>query len=158
MLGRLDWRDRSRMRYSDLLLKSRSAVPPRCGWLVTLIVASSGVLVSCDRPPLVSISDHPSNKARGVLYGRVTCNSDTRYINGEMNYGIGATLTVRNVGPTGFIRVTIILKCSEGEWSRSEELALCAGEYRTLDYFFYEPTRNAVNIECRASVSPTVSP
>jgi hypothetical protein len=158
MLGRLDWRDRSRMRYSDSLLKSRSAISSRCGWLVTLIVASSGVLVSCKTPTLINISDHPSNKAKGVLYGRIICNSETRYINGEMNYGIAATLTVRNVGPTGFVRVTIILKCSEGEWSRSEEIALCSGEYRNLDYFFYEPTHNALNIECRATVSPTISP
>src|ERR671925_419900 len=127
MLGRLDWRDRRRMRFCDSLLKSRSAVSPRCGWLVTLIVAGSAMVTGCERPALISISDHPSNKARGVVYGRVSYKSDTRYINGEMNYGFAATVTVRNVGPTGFIRVTVFLKCSEGEWSRSEEIALCSG-------------------------------
>ncbi|MBO0719524.1 MAG: hypothetical protein J2P41_01800 [Blastocatellia bacterium] len=89
-----------------------------------------------------------------MLYGEVGFRSESRYINGEMNYGFATNVTVRNIGETGFIRVTVFLKCSEGEWIRSEEIALCAGEYRTLDFFFHEPTHNAVDVQCRATVFP----
>jgi len=144
------------MKLADSRLKSGSSVLHRSGWLFTLVVASSVVLTGCEpkAPTIISISDHPSNKAKGMLYGNVNFRSETRYINGEMNYGIATNVTVRNIGQTGFIKVTIFLKCTEGEWSRSEELALCAGEYRTLDYFFQEPTHYAENVECRAIVSP----
>jgi hypothetical protein len=119
------------------------------------VVASLVVLIGCDqgRTP-AAISEHPSNKAKGGLYGDVRYSSETRFINGEMNHGFTTTVTVRNVGQTGFIKVTVYLKCSEGEWSRSEEIALCAGEYRTLTYFFHEPTHHGANIQCRATVSP----
>jgi hypothetical protein len=79
---------------------------------------------------------------------------ETRYINGEMNYGITATVTVLNTGHTGFIKVIVYLKSSEGEWVRCEELPFSAGEYKILPYFFPEPTYNTTDVQCRATVSP----
>jgi hypothetical protein len=154
-LGHPAWRDRDLTKFSDSRLKSRSPASPRSGWLVALVVAGSIALIGCDsnRGP-VAITEHPSNKAKGALYGDVRHSSETRFINGEMNHGFTTTVTVRNVGQTGFIRVTVYLKCSEGEWSRSEEIPLCAGEYRTLTYFFHEPTHHGANVQCRAIVSP----
>jgi hypothetical protein len=113
------------------------------------------VMTGCEgSAPLIGISEHPSNKAKGLLYDSVKFRSESRYIGGELNYGVATNVTIRNIGQTGFIRVTVYLKCSEGEWSRSEEIPLCPGEYKTLNYFFHEPTHNAVNIECRATTSP----
>jgi hypothetical protein len=124
---------------------------PRSMWLVALLFAGPVVLFGCN--PL-DISEHPSNKAKGQLYGRVHCMGETRFINGELNYGISATVTVLNIGQTGFIKVIVYLKTSEGEWVRCEEIPFSAGEYKTLTYFFPEPTYNTTNIECRATLSP----
>jgi hypothetical protein len=154
-LGRPAWRDRGLTKFPDSRLESRSPASPGSAWLVTLVVASLVVLIGCDRDhALVAITEHPSNKAKGALYGDVRCNSETQFINGEWNYGFTTTVTVRNVGQTGFIKVTVYIKCAEGEWSRSEEIPICAGEYRTLTYFFHEPTHKTVNVECRAYASP----
>jgi hypothetical protein len=152
-LSHLAWRDRGLMKFSDSRLKLRSPGSPRSGWLVAFMVASSLLLIGCEREQ-ISITEHPSNRAKGALYGNVRYRSETRFINGEMNYGFATTVTVLNIGRTGFIRVTVYLNSSEGEWSRSEEMPLCAGEYRTLTYFFHEPTHNAVNVQSRAVVSP----
>jgi hypothetical protein len=119
------------------------------------VFAGSVVLTGCDSDPVpVGITEHPSNKAKGQLSGSVHYRGETRYINGELNYGIATKVTVLNVGQTGFIKVTVYLKSSEGEWSHSEEMPLCAGEFRTLTHFFPGPTHNATNIQCRASVLP----
>jgi hypothetical protein len=154
-LGRLAWKARSLTKFPGSRLKSRSPASPRPGWPVALVVASLFALSGCnpDRS-LIAITEHPSNRAKGQLYGNVRYWNETQFINGEWNHGFTATVTVRNVGQTGFIKVTVYLKCSEGEWSRSEEIPLCAGEYRTLTYFFHEPTHHGANVECRATVSP----
>jgi hypothetical protein len=151
--GRMASRDRTPTKFSGSRLKSKSPASPGSGWLVAITVASMVGLVGCDRPP-IGITEHPSNKAKGVLYSDVRCKSETKYIDGEWNHGFNATVTVRNIGQTGFIKVSVYLKSSQGEWVRTEELPICAKSYKTLNYFFPEPTHSAVNIQCRADISP----
>ncbi len=154
-LIRLAWRDRCLTKIPDSRLKSRSTASPRSGWLVTLMVVSSVVLTGCElERRAIGITEHPSNRAKGQLYGNVLYNRETRYLNGELNYGITTNVTVRNIGETGFIKVIVNLRCSEGEWNHIEEISLCAGKYRTLTHFFPEPTYNAINVQVRAIVSP----
>jgi conflict system STAND superfamily ATPase len=100
------------------------------------------------------ISEHPSNKAKGKLYDKVRYQGETRFIGGELNYGIKTSVTVLNVGQTGFVKVTVYLQSSEGEWSYSEEMPIVAGESVTVTHFFPEPTHNSINIQCRTAVSP----
>jgi hypothetical protein len=132
-------------------LRSISSASPRPMWLVVLMFVGPLVLFGCNP---IDISEHPSNKAKGQLYGSVRCMGETRFINGELNYGISATVTVMNTGQTGFIKVIVYLKTSEGEWVRCEELPFSAGEYKTLTYFFPEPTHNTSDIHCRVAVFP----
>jgi hypothetical protein len=75
-------------------------------------------------------------------------------MDGEWNYGYHATLSVRNISETGFIKVIVYLKCSEGEWVRIEEIPLCSYTARPRYFFFHEPTEKAVNVQCRAVVMP----
>jgi hypothetical protein len=137
--------------FSGSRLKSMSPASPRSMWLVAFMFVGPILLLGCNP---IGISEHPSNKAKGRLFGSVYCMGETRFINGELNYGITATVTVLNTGETGFIKVIVYLKSSEGEWIRCEELPFIAGEYKTLTYFFPEPTHNTTNIECRATLSP----
>jgi hypothetical protein len=137
--------------FSGTRIKSMSPASPRYRWLIVLILIGPFALCGCYP---IGISEHPSNKAKGRLFGSVYCWGETRFINGELNYGITATVTVMNTGQTGFIKVIVYLKSSEGEWVKCDEIPFTAGEYRTLTYFFPEPTHNATNIECRANVTP----
>jgi hypothetical protein len=132
-------------------LKSRSSASPISRWLVAFLFVGPIMLFGCNP---IGISEHPSNKAKGQLFGGVWCIGETRFLHGELNYGITATVSVLNTGQTGFIKIIIYLKTSEGEWIRCEEIPFSAGEYKTLTYFFHEPTYNTKNIECRATVSP----
>jgi hypothetical protein len=156
-LIRLAWRDRGLTKIPDSRLNRGATASSsyRPGWIVTLMVVSSVVLSGCDpNRGRIGITEHPSNRAKGQLYGNVLYNRETRYINGEMNYGITAKVTVRNIGETGFLKVIVNLRCSEGEWNHVEEISLCAGKYRTLTHFFPEPTHNAINVQLRGIVSP----
>jgi hypothetical protein len=137
--------------FSGARLKSRSSASPRSRWLVALLFVGPIMLLGCNP---TGISEHPNNKAKGQLFGDVWYIGETRYIHGELNYGIATTVNVLNTGQTGFIKVIIYLKTSEGEWVRCEEIPFSAGEYKTLTYFFHEPTYNTTKIECRATVSP----
>jgi hypothetical protein len=132
-------------------LKSKSPACPRYAWLVALMFACPIMLVGCDS---ISISEHPSNKAKGQLFGSIRLIGETRFINGEWNYGIATAVPVLNTGQTGFIKVVVYLKTSEGEWVRCQEMPFYAGEYKILPYFFHEPTHNTTKIECRATVLP----
>lgn len=154
-LIRLPWRDRCLTNIPDSRLRTRSTASCRPVWFVTLMVVSSVVLSGCDpNRGRIGITEHPSNRAKGQLYGNVLYNRETRYINGELNYGITTKVTVRNIGETGFLKVIVNLRCSEGEWNHVEEVSLCAGKYRTLTHFFPEPTYNAINVQLRGIVSP----
>jgi hypothetical protein len=137
--------------FSGLRVKSWSPELSRSMWLVALMFFGPIVLLGCNP---IGISEHPSNKAKGRVFGSVRFMGETRLINGELNYGITTAVTVENIGQTGFIKVIVYLKSSEGEWIRCEEIPFTAGEYKTLTYFFPEPTLNTTNIECRANVSP----
>lgn len=92
------------------------------------------------------------------MLGPVSCREDTQFIDGELNFGYWAFVKVQNVRETGFIKVTLTLKTSEGEWSNADEFAMCAYESRIAYHFFKEPTHKAVNPVCLAAVTPTLTP
>lgn len=95
-----------------------------------------------------------TSNAKGQV-SNVRCKPDVGLINGEPDAGVTMTLTVKNVGEPGYIRVTPTLSASEGEWSRKQKLQFDAGESMNLTYFFPEPTVNEASFQCRAHVSPS---
>ena len=72
---------------------------------------------------------------------------DTRIVNDEFDYGVTITFTIKNVGEAGMIRLQPWISCSEGEWSREQNLNFDAGESMDLSYFFHEPSINASNLQ-----------
>lgn len=97
----------------------------------------------------------PTSKAKGQ-WSNLDCKHDTGIVNGELDYGVTVSVTVKNVGQAGTINIKPVLSTSEGQWRRDQDLNFKAGESKTLTYFFSEPTINASNIQCRITVSPTV--
>jgi Protein of unknown function (DUF2628)/GYF domain 2 len=79
---------------------------------------------------------------------------DTQIVNGDLDYGFNVRLTVRNTGAAGTIIVTPWLTCSEGQWTRSQQIVFDAGESKQLTYFFNEPTINATNVQYGARATP----
>jgi hypothetical protein len=93
------------------------------------------------------------SKAEGKASG-LTCEAGVGIVDNEPDAGVNVTITVKNVGESGFINIRPELSTSEGEWSQSQDLHFDAGETQNLTYFFAEPTINARNIQCRIGISP----
>jgi hypothetical protein len=79
---------------------------------------------------------------------------DTRFVNGELDYGFTLTFIVENKGKAGIIKIMPWLSCSEGEWTRTQNLQFEAGESKNLTYFFHEPTINSENVQSGVKISP----
>jgi hypothetical protein len=75
-------------------------------------------------------------------------------VNGDMDWGSEVGFDLKNEGERGMIHVTVTLSCSEGQWVRSQELLLEAGQSMHLTYFFQEPTLNASNYQALVRVEP----
>ena len=75
-------------------------------------------------------------------------------IRGEMDWGSEVGFDVKNEGERGMVHITVTLSCSEGQWVRSQDLLLEAGQPRHLTYFFEEPTITATNYQALVRVTP----
>ena len=80
--------------------------------------------------------------------------NDVRLVNGEFDAGITAHLTVKNNGKAGLIQIAAIVSCSDGEWTRSQNVSFEEDETKDFEFFFSEPTINATNIQVRYHVTP----
>jgi hypothetical protein len=78
-------------------------------------------------------------------------------VDNQPDYGYTVTVVVRNVCRTDPIRIVARLNCDEGEWRRTQDVHFAAGETKTLNYFFAEPTVNASNCQYSVSVWPNAS-
>ncbi|HUJ33161.1 MAG TPA: hypothetical protein VLY23_17910 [Candidatus Acidoferrum sp.] len=84
----------------------------------------------------------------------VTRQEHPEVINGEMDWGSEVGFDLRNDGDRGMVHITVTLTCSEGEWNRTQDIQMEAGESRHFTYFFQEPTINATNYQGRVNVEP----
>jgi len=84
----------------------------------------------------------------------VTRQEHPAMINGEMDWGSEVGFDVKNEGERGMVHITVTLSCSEGQWARSQDLLLEAGQSRHLTYFFAEPTISATNYQALVRVNP----
>jgi hypothetical protein len=75
-------------------------------------------------------------------------------ISGEMDWGSEVGFDVKNEGERGMVHISVTLSCSEGQWARSQDLLLEAGQPRHLTYFFPEPTIAATNFQALVHVNP----
>lgn len=110
------------------------------------------LVASCDAATQRALAAAASD-ADGSASG-LSADHDTRIRAGEWDYGLSVSFTVTNVGEQGLIRVSPWMSCSEGEWSRVQNLEFAPGERRRLTYFFHEPSINASNIEYGVRVTP----
>ena len=92
-------------------------------------------------------------RPKGVV-SNVTRQEHPEVINGAMDWGSQVDFDLRNAGDKGLVHVVVTLSCSEGEWNRTQDILMEAGELRHLTYFFQEPTINATNYQGRVNVEP----
>ena len=102
---------------------------------------SVAVLAGCARGPHGSVWN-------------ITRQEHPALINGEMDWGSEVGFDVKNEGERGMVHITVTLSCSEGQWVRSQDLLLEAGQPRHLTYFFQEPTITATNFQALVRVNP----
>ena len=96
------------------------------------------------------------SNAKGKLI-QFTGKNDIGVIDGQPDYGITVTAVVKNVGARDEIRIMARLSCDEGEWRRTQDVQFAAGETKTLNYFFSEPTVNVSNCQYSVSLWPNAS-
>jgi hypothetical protein len=96
-----------------------------------------------------SITSHASAQLSSIR-----ASGDAELVNGEMDYGVLVTFTVTNTGEEGAITVTPSVSCSEGTWTRKQEVLFAPGQSMELKYFFHEPTINATNIQSLVKCQP----
>jgi len=90
---------------------------------------------------------------RGSVWN-ITRQEHPAFINGEMDWGSEVGFDVKNEGARGMIHINVTLSCSEGQWVRSQDLLLEAGQPKHVTYFFQEPTINATNLQAQVRVNP----
>lgn len=101
----------------------------------------------------IALFDGCASGPRGIAWN-VTRQEHPALINGEMDWGSEAGFDVKNEGERGIVHITVTLSCSEGQWVRSQDLLLEAGQPRHLTYFFQEPTITATNFQALVRVNP----
>ena len=117
--------------------------------ILTLAAAvSSGCDAATQRALAAAASDADGSASN------LRADHDTRVRGGEWDYGLTLSFTVTNVGERGLIRISPWVSCSEGEWSRVQNLEFAAGERRQLTYFFHEPSVNSTNLQYGVRVTP----
>jgi hypothetical protein len=90
-----------------------------------------------------------------------SCEIDGRNLNpsvfpvdGELDAGYEAHMTVSNRGQRGEIVALVALSTSEGTFRRSQTLLFGPGESRRLTFKFHEPTINVTNVQAQYSCRP----
>ena len=96
------------------------------------------------------------SNAKGTLI-QLTAKDDIGLIDSKPDYGITVTAVVKNVGRHDAIRIMTRLNCDEGEWRRTQDVQFAAGETKTLNYFFSEPTVNVSNCQYGVRLWPSAS-
>jgi hypothetical protein len=75
-------------------------------------------------------------------------------VDSAMDWGSEVGFVLTNAGDRGLIHVTVTPSSSEGQWNRSQDLLLEAGQSQRLVYFFSEPTISATNFQARVGAEP----
>ena|ERR1035437_5909948 len=120
-----------------MTMKRRIALLEMSGTLFAMILLGCG---STPQP-----NGHVSN---------VQVTEEPELVDGQPDWGAKVTFTVTNSGAKGQIHVNVRLTCSEGQWSRMQDLDFGPQESMSLSYFFQEPTINATNYQTQVSVNP----
>ena len=106
-----------------------------------IVFLSIALLGGCAKRPRGNVSN-------------ITRQEHPMLVNGDMDWGSEVGFDLKNEGERGMVRVTVTLSCSEGQWVRSQELLLEAGQSMHLTYFFQEPTLTASNYQALVRVEP----
>ena len=102
---------------------------------------SAPLLAGCEPRPRGDVSD-------------ITRQEHPALIGDGLDWGSEVGFVLTNGGGRGMIHVTVTLSSSEGQWNRSQDLLLEAGQSRHLVYFFQEPTVNATNFQALVDAEP----
>jgi hypothetical protein len=123
-----------------------SNTPPRILRLSVLLGACLW-MTSCDAM---------LSKARGEV-SNLKITADVGLINDQPDAGYRVAFNLTNRGGDGMISIRPWLSCSEGNYTRTQDMQFSAGEVRALSYFFHEPTINATNVQGGVKVVPAYS-
>lgn len=80
--------------------------------------------------------------------------SDMLLRNDKLDYAYKVLFTLTNRGAAGKLTVSPWLSCSEGRWTRSQELELANGETVNLEFSFHEPSISASNFQFGVKLEP----
>ena len=134
--------------YSKLSTQIRRRI-----FLTTTVVIGLAAFSGCDAKQRREFQAAVS-KAKPVRVNlKVTY--DSRIVNGDFDYGVVVTVTIKNAGEQGIIGVNPWITCSDGEYSRKQNLTFAKGEQKTLTYFFPEPTINSSNVQGGVKLTPS---
>ena len=111
--------------------------------LPTIVLLSIFMVVGC------SLTPKPHGKVSNI-----SRQQHPELINGELDWGSEVAFDLTNEGDPGIIHVTVTLSSSEGQWNRTQDISLEAGQSKHLTYFFQEPTINVTNLQERVHVEP----
>lgn len=127
--------------------------------LITIILTLSTLLLSftgCDEQAYSKSArqiEAFASSARGQV-SSLSGKEEVSLVSDQPDYGIKIHFSVTNKGEAGTIKIMPWLSCSEGEWSRTQNLSFGKGEVEELSYFFHEPTINATNIRFGVKLLP----
>ncbi|SRR5258706_13783713 len=93
------------------------------------------------------------SRAKGEVSG-LKISPDVGIINDKPDAGYKVEFTLTNRGDAGVLAIRPWLSCSEGNYTRSQDMQFNAGESKRLSYFFHEPTINATNVQGGVNVTP----
>jgi len=108
---------------------------------LAIVLLSVAVLGGCLRGPRGRVSN-------------ITRQEHPELINGNLDWGSEVGFDLKNEGESGMIHITVTLSCSEGQWVRSQDIFLEAGQFKHLTYFYQEPTINTTNLQALVRVNP----
>lgn len=109
------------------------------------IVAALAVVLAVstrERPhPVAVIAEH-------------RCESTIGVVDGEADAGVQATCAVRNEGAPGVVRVAMTLSCSEGRWTREQDVFVPANATQSVSTTFFEPSIAARDVQVSYEATP----
>ena len=140
--------------YQPIIVQQPASKSHRGIWIMLgILVGVLVVLMGGCGVAIVAMLGSAGSGPQGQVTN-VNSEDTSKFINGEMDYGFNVTATVKNVGQVGTTEVVAHLRCDQGEWTRSQEMKLDAGESRTSTWFFQEPDFPATGCKAWADASP----
>jgi hypothetical protein len=119
-----------------------------CGCLALIAIVIGAVLIGLVSGVSIIGSLLPKAKIENL-----SMSGDTRVINNEFDWGENVSFDVRSVSSNPKdVTVEVHLLCSEGEWTRMQNVHLGPNETRRVSVFFQEPTIDAKNIRAQVQI------